>query len=171
MSDIIIQDNFLDKDYFENIKNTILSPEFPWYMRPTLDPDGPGNPKTDYQMTHVAYFFDKALSPLYGHLTDMGNKMGVFVFTKVKVNLNKRTETSVEAGYHVDMAKSPPNALTSVFYLNTNNGYTKFETGEIVESVANRLVTFPQHIQHTGATNTCDEQYRCVLNLNWLKAA
>ena len=40
--------------------------------------------------------------------------------------------------------------------MNTNNGYTKFETGEQVQSVENRLVTFSNHVQHTGSTNNCD---------------
>ena len=52
--------------------------------------------------------------------------------------------------------------------MNTNNGYTKFETGEKVESVANRLVTFPNNMMHTGTTCT-DEQYRCVMNIDYIK--
>ena len=47
-------------------------------------------------------------------------------------------------------------SLTSILYMNTNNGYTKFETGETVQSVENRLVTFSNHVQHTGSTNNCD---------------
>ena len=35
---------------------------------------------------------------------------------------------------------------TSILYMNTNNGYTIFENGDKVESVENRLVTFPNNL-------------------------
>ena len=56
---------------------------------------------------------------------------------------------------------------TSILYLNTNNGYTRFEDGTKVESVANRMVTFPNQMMHTGTTTT-DSEYRLVLNLNYV---
>ncbi len=55
---------------------------------------------------------------------------------------------------------------TSIFYVNTNNGYTKFEDGTIVESVANRMVIFPANIKHTGTTCS-DEKRRVVINFNY----
>ena len=60
------------------------------------------------------------------------------------------------------------NCMTSILHINTNNGYTKFENGEVVKSVRNRLVTFPAHLKHTGSTCT-DKQYRCVINVNYYK--
>ena len=50
--------------------------------------------------------------------------------------------------------------------MNTNDGYTEFETGEIVKSVANRLVTFDSSIKHLG-TSCTDQIDRKVLNINW----
>ena len=55
---------------------------------------------------------------------------------------------------------------TSILYVNTNNGYTKFEDGTIVESVANRLVSFPSNMKHTG-TSCTDEKTRVVINFNY----
>ena len=60
------------------------------------------------------------------------------------------------------------NCITSILHINTNNGYTKFENGEVVKSVRNRLVTFPAHLKHTGSTCT-DKQYRCIINVNYYK--
>ena len=51
--------------------------------------------------------------------------------------------------------------------MNTNNGYTRFEDGTKVESVANRMVTFPNQMMHTGTTTT-DSEYRLVINLNYV---
>ena len=71
-------------------------------------------------------------------------------------------------GMSPDLDEAPDNAKTSLLYINTNNGYTEFETGEKVSSVANRLVTFPNNLYHTGTTNTCDEPFRCVVNIDWI---
>jgi hypothetical protein len=51
--------------------------------------------------------------------------------------------------------------------MNTCNGYTLFEDGTKVESVANRIVTFPNSMKHTGTTTT-DSEYRMVINFNYV---
>ena len=56
----------------------------------------------------------------------------------------------------------------SIFYINTNNGYTKFEDGTIVKSFANRLLTFPSNLKHCG-TSCTDERTRVVINFNYFK--
>ena len=56
---------------------------------------------------------------------------------------------------------------TCIYYLNTNNGYTLFEDGSKIESVANRLVLFDANIKHAG-TSCTDALYRAVINFNFL---
>ena len=58
------------------------------------------------------------------------------------------------------------NITLVILYMNTNNGFTKFEDGTVIESVANRFVTFPNHTEHTGTT-TSDSDYRLVINFNY----
>ena len=83
---------------------------------------------------------------------------------QVKANLTVRTNNIIEHGYHTDHPYK--DAKTAVFYVNDNDGYTKFETGAYVESVANRLVIFDSQIQHTGTT--CTNQFgRFVVNFNF----
>ena len=96
--------------------------------------------------------------------------MGIFVALRVKLNLLKREDKFIEPSeLHIDIPYGAPrNTLTSVLYMNTNNGYTKFETGEKVESVENRLVTFPNSLKHTGSSNSCKAPYRCVMNIDWI---
>ena len=64
---------------------------------------------------------------------------------------------------------SPKNINTSIFYLNTNNGITIFEdTKEEVESVSNRMITFPGYLKHTGTTPTDkDVPHRILINFNY----
>ena len=69
-----------------------------------------------------------------------------------------------ESNLHVDV---PDDCKTSVFYVNTNNGYTKFEDGNKVLSEENRLVIFDGKLKHWGSTNSCSEPYRIVFNLNY----
>ena len=55
---------------------------------------------------------------------------------------------------------------TSILYINSNNGYTKFETGASFESIGNRLVTFPANLKHTGSSCS-DEKVKIVINFNY----
>ena len=59
-------------------------------------------------------------------------------------------------------------STTSIFYVNTSNGYTHFEDGSRVNSVENRLVTFPTQTLHGGA-NCTDQDCRIVINFNYHK--
>ena len=68
-------------------------------------------------------------------------------------------------GYHIDQSFN--NAKTAIYYVNSNNGWTEFETGEVVNSVANRIVIFDSNIKHVGYSCT-DEKTRVVLNINYL---
>ena len=90
---------------------------------------------------------------------------------KIKANLLTRTPNIIENTFHVDDVR-PEEKLkqltTSIFYVNTNNGYTKFEDGTKVESIANRMVTFPTNMKHKGASCT-DKRTRVVINFNYFK--
>ena len=83
----------------------------------------------------------------------------------VKANLNVRAPENLEHGFHRD---HPWNGKTSVFYLNDNDGYTKFQNGQVVKSKANRAVIFDSPELHTGSTPT-DVYARYVINLNWVE--
>ena len=79
------------------------------------------------------------------------------------------TDTIVEHGLHRDVedAEHLSDLKTSIMYLNDNDGYTKFEDGTKVQSVANTMVTFPNDIRHTGSTCT-NSNCRLVLNFNYV---
>ena len=87
---------------------------------------------------------------------------------KVKGKLYPKSKKIKELKMNPDVHWKHENCMTSILHINTNNGYTKFENGEVVKSVRNRLVTFPAHLKHTGSTCT-DEKFRCVINVNYYK--
>ena len=52
------------------------------------------------------------------------------------------------------------------YYVNSNNGYTLFEDGTRVESVANRYLRLSGDLRHTG-TSCSDEDRRVLINFNY----
>ena len=113
----------------------------------------------------------KTKSPLYNKLEPVINKIKentkFALLVRAKANLITRTETILEHGYHIDVDDAPSNLKTSILYLNTSDGYTKFKDGSVVTSECNRFVTFDGSTEHTGTTCT-NEPVRIVLNLNYI---
>ena len=55
---------------------------------------------------------------------------------------------------------------TGIYYVNSNDGYTEFEDGKIVNSIANRMILFRSDRLHRGVSQL-DAQVRCVINFNF----
>ena len=89
---------------------------------------------------------------------------------RLKANLQTRSEFKVMNSFHTDLGKHRvnPEHITAIFYLNTCDGETVFQSGEKVKSVANRIVFFPGDKSHTGTTVT-DSKTRCVININFIQ--
>ena len=92
---------------------------------------------------------------------------------RIKANLVLKTSEIIPHIFHVDCAlddEGDSNSIsalkTSIYYINSNDGYTEFEDGTRIESVANRLITFPYHYKHRGTTCT-NKPYRMVINFNY----
>ncbi len=70
--------------------------------------------------------------------------------------------------YHEDYTeKYFASTKSAILYLNSNNGGTKFqETGEVVQSKANRLVRFPTNTSHASVCQT-DAKLRFIMNMNY----
>ena len=92
----------------------------------------------------------------------------VFIL-RIKANLLMRTSEIIPHSFHTDYkitSNRYDKVTTSIFYINSNDGYTEFKDGTRIESVANRLVTFPLHMEHRGTTCT-DKPFRMVINFNY----
>lgn len=178
-----IQDDFLPNDQFQQLHAKIIGasshnapkPEFPWSLVDGVNyPDSATDlpSKYNFQFHHVVFHSMPLLvSEHVDTIYPLLQKIQPDVLIRAKWNLNPCTDNIIEHGLHVDVAyneKLLECATTSVFYLNSNNGYTVFENGAKVQSVANRLVTFPAHVKHSGSTCT-DQKYRVVLNMNYIK--
>lgn len=162
MSDIKIIDNLLDEDAFVSLQSFLLGADFAWHFNEYVDYEGE---KDKFQFTHSFYKLNQPYSAYYDVVNPILDTFDLFAIVRIKANLLTRTPKIVVNNYHVDHDKK--NWNTSIFYINTNNGYTQFKDGTIVNSVANRLITFPSEMAHRG-TSCTDEKSRVVINFNWM---
>ena len=162
-------DNFLDKKELESVERVLLSGEFPWYLSPVVGESW--NTKDNIQFSHSLYSKDHVKSEWLHHFGCLLYRMNIFTLLRVKVNYLFQTEKRVVHDFHVDIQNpnAPKNISTSIFYLNTNNGVTIFEdTQEEVESISNRIITFPGYLRHTGTTHTDrNVPHRIIINVNY----
>jgi len=156
-----LEDNFLDDKDFQVIKKTLLFNDFfDWYFNHgIIESDQKGNLHF-FQFTHFLYL-DYVCSQFFNICKPILKKLGVKSLVRVKANLNSFSTKLVEGGFHRDYDYDCKAAL---FYVNTNNGYTKFKkNNKIIKSVENRMVMFKANELHTG-TNTTDQKCRVVIN-------
>ena len=154
-----IINNVLTKEEFLKIKDTFTSVFFPWYITKEVLVG-----QDNYQFTHNFYQDFLIKSEQFVLLEPILKILNPSAIIKIKANLQPRTEKIIEHGMHTDVKIK--NSKTAVYYVNTNNGYTKFKNNKKINSQENTLVIFNSNIEHTGTTCT-DEDYRIVLNLNY----
>jgi hypothetical protein len=159
-----VYNDFLPKKEFLEIKNFMTGDYFPWYTQNYIVN------KTDnyFQLTHLFYNNCIINSDFFKILNVLLNKINPLCIVRIKANLLTKTEKIIEHEMHTDFqSDSTKKITTGIFYINTNNGYTKFKNKKI-ESIENRYVSFNSNELHTGTTCT-DENYRIVINFNYIK--
>jgi len=155
-------DNCLPADEFNFIRESISNVGFYWGFIPkSVSGEKP-------QLVHlfcdaIMGFTSPQAQQIIAPLVD---KLKPSAVLKAKANLQWQRDTIIEDPLHVDFRDVQ--ATTSILYMNTCNGYTHFEDGSKVHSVANRMVTFPTQTLHAG-TNCTDNISRVVINFNYHK--
>ena len=120
----------------------------------------------NYQFVHLFYYnniptctyFQNYIEPIYNLLKGKA-------LIKIKTNLTSQTTDHILSGFDIDAFEDN---YTSIFYINTNNGYTEFLDGTKIESRENRMLTFRGNCYHSGVSST-DQPARIVLNFNYFK--
>ena len=168
---IMVEDNILTPEEFRKISDVLVTNSgFPWFFNDIIDYDSDSGDIDKYQFVHNFYNNDSPTSELYSIVEPILAIIAPTTIFRVKANLLTRTSKIVENRFHIDMGdlseEQQKGWTTSVFYVNTNNGYTLFEDGTKVKSVANKMITFPSNMRHTG-TSCTDEQIRVVINFNF----
>ena len=160
-----IVDNFLPKNEFKIIQDLFYSQNFPWYYNKgvaytDISPDG-------IYFTHLFYFFQKDdlnVSSHYNCILPIISRLDVKSILRIKGNLYSKTNTIFEHGAHIDYDFNHKGFL---YYVNTNNGFTKLSNGIKVESVENRGLFFDPSLIHNSSTCS-DSDSRININFNYL---
>lgn len=164
---IKVIDNFLPLNEFEELQKYFFDSTFPWCVGPAIQGPNAVNEKYNWQLYHLLYYTPNIISEHMPVIQSIYNKLDPVVFIKAKLNCNFVTDEIVEHGYHNDVEALLDKTTTAVYYINSNDGYTAFQDGTKVESIENRLVSFPSSMLHTGSSCT-NKQRRMVLNLNYI---
>jgi hypothetical protein len=170
--DISIQDNFLVEEEFTILRDTITNQNFPWYFSPIVT--GVDVEATPGYFLHLIYDYTGPQSSYWqSHFQYLMNQLNYTLLCHVRINLNLCRSQRYVHRFHHDLNgqieyRMCKDFTTSVLHINTNNGYTEFKDGTIVESVANRLVSWPADIEHRVVTQI-NEQRRLLININYLK--
>lgn len=160
---IQVIDNYLENKYLVDINSFVLSNNFDWYLQGVTTDDDPKYK----QFVHIFYKNHNFTSIHKELVYPILNKINPLSIFRIKLNLLTKTEKIIEHPFHTDHLSE--NLISSILYLNTNNGYTKFKTlKKNIYSKSNRLVTFKSNQLHHGTTCT-DENFRLVLNIIYLK--
>lgn len=163
-----IINNFLPDQDFKVIQKELCSPNFPWYFNDeVVDEDKYNLNKNHFQFTHT-FYADNMPTQSFFLLKPVIDKINPFSIIRIKANLTTQMEHIIEHGFHTDFKNENSKITTAIYYINNNNGYTKFQDNTGVESKENRFVEFDSSSFHTG-TNCTDEKRRIVINFNYIK--
>ena len=159
-------DDFLDKKDFLFVHNLIMNEPFPWFHMDSYKETGLEKDKTNnfsYYL-HMLYDDNVPTSQYFEQIVPLiFDKIEFKSLIRVKVNSYARENKLIEHDLHTDYDYSNTGAVLSI---NTCDGYTKFEDGTKVESVANRIVLFDASKPHCS-TNTTNQQRRVNINFNY----
>jgi len=159
-------DNYLPKKDFINIQSKLGSSDFSWFLNKYVALPGS---KDGLYFTHTFYRNYLPNSNEFTVLTPLLNKLNATSLIRVKANLYPRTDKIFEHNKHVDVhdeLNQPIPHKGFIFYINTNNGFTRLQNGEKIKSVENRALFFEAHKLHNSSTCT-DESVRININFNY----
>ena len=157
--------NFLPKEIYFKIQETLMSDSFPWfYNEDVLTPSDRKEQTSFFQFTHNFYKDKMPWSDHFHLLEPILNIIKPISIVRIKANLNTQTKNIVETGLHKD--DEDDRLRSAVFFLNTCNGYCKI-INEKVYSEDNKMVLFNSNTIHTGSTTT-DQKRRVLINFIYL---
>ncbi len=170
MTQMIIKDKFLLPEVFEPIFKIMTSSNFSWFYQKsqTINKEK----KDDPYFSHIFYgdntprsnHYEDVISPILFTLSNV--KSLLFV----RANLYLKKDKVYSSCFHTDDCDdvNKYNHKTAIFYINKNDGYTEFESGEKVESLSNRLLIFDASLKHRAVSQVTEDR-RIVININYIE--
>ena len=164
MIDRKVFDDFLDKETFEYISEIVMTckhdRQILWQIQNTVaefDDKEETMPPWNWMGIAIIYSQDEVRHPFFDEIRDKilpVIKEKVFDYksiVRVKTNFYPWTQELKHHRYHTDLDWQN---VAAVLSLNTCDGYTEFEDGQTVKSIANRLVVFNGQDSHRSTTTS-----------------
>lgn len=156
-----IIDNLLAEEQFTHLQNNMLGSSFPWFFSGSVADEE----ENDYgYFVHEFYDGCFAKSHHIELILPLLEQLDLKALIRCKANAFLKTEQLIQHPMHVDL---PYEHKGAIFYLNTCDGKTVLENGEVIDSVANRLLLFDSSRPHASTTTT-DAQRRVNININFM---
>jgi hypothetical protein len=159
-----IIDNFLSEKSYKKIEETISNNYFPWFLQNKINNFQKDN-VFNYYFSHTFFDDEKINSNAFYIWEELLSKIKFKNLIRVKANLYPRTETILEHEKHLDYTE---NGITSLYYINTNNGFTNLNDKVKVSSISNRFLKFNNNTLHNSSTCT-DQKYRLTVVINYIE--
>jgi len=159
-----IIENFLSEKSYKKIEKTISNNYFPWFLQNKINNFQKDN-VFNYYFSHTFFDNEKINSDAFNIWEELLSKIKFKNLIRVKANLYPRTETILEHEKHLDYTE---NGITSLYYINTNNGFTNLNDDIKVSSVSNRFLKFNNNVLHNSSTCT-DQKYRLTVVINYIE--
>lgn len=156
-------DNFLDQEDFDRLEITVSDKTFPWFFQKSLNINHASlENDCKYYFCHV-FYQQEFSSQFFNLVVPLWRKLDIKACLRIKANCYPSTQQLVEHDAHVDYDFEHKGAI---LYINNNDGYTRLNNGDIIESVRNRLLIFEPNILHSS-TNCTDKKARFNININY----
>tara|TARA_A100000164_G_C21608161_1_gene630790 strand:- start:173 stop:661 length:489 start_codon:yes stop_codon:yes gene_type:complete len=145
-------DNFLDEGYFNVLYKLINCPyRFTWLFQKNVGVISGDTSIDHYYFVHSLFRNYDIESPFYNEFKQFFDLLNISFLNRARCLLYVNQGKQIIHDRHIDY-EEPCN--TALLYMNTNDGFTEFETGERVDSVKNRLLVFDGSILHSSSTPT-----------------
>jgi len=161
-----IIDNAIDDIAFATLKTTMMSVSFDWHFVKNIVSEEDKS-QTGY-FTHNFYTDYRPQSQYMKVIAPILKMLKPQAILRIKGNFYTRgsEKDPIVHGFHKDF--SYPHQA-AIFYVNTNNGFTILEDGTKIESIANRLLLFEGHKDHSS-TDCTDTQCRINIGFNFFNS-
>lgn len=147
-----------------NYDNGDIANSCVWAFNDGISAPGDGH----FQFVHQIFAKHNIISPAFNIVKPIIEREDMVAIARIKANSICRTDSLIvfDWAFHCDFDPRMEHMTTAIYYINTCDGYTLFEDGTKIDSVANRLVKFPANLKHTGTTCT-DTNRRILINFNY----
>ena len=155
-----IIDNFLDEKSYLKIKNTLMSDSFPYYYSKEISSS---KSKEGIYFTHL-FFNSEFNKSMYSNLIDpIIKKLKIKSLIRIKANIYSSTNKIIEHEEHIDYDFKHNGFL---YYINTNDGFTRLGKNIKIKSIENRGLIFEPYLKHNSSTCT-NLEGRININFNY----